>query len=197
MALRGREAHLRVPGSKSTGTRTPGQAGALTAARGVKAMSHLELIATPLFKKTLAQWASGVTVITTLRGEAAHGMTASSFSSLSLDPPLVLVSVDLRAQLHQLLPETGRYGVSILARGQDSLSSHFAGRPSNDLEIPWVEAEGLPFLDGAVAHLACDVFDALPAGDHIIYIGRITHAQVWPDRDPLLYHSGKYATLWH
>jgi flavin reductase (DIM6/NTAB) family NADH-FMN oxidoreductase RutF len=158
-------------------------------------MSHLESIVPPLFKKALSQWASGVTVITTLRGGLAHGMTASSFSSLSLDPPLVLVSVYQRARLHQLLPETGRYGVNILADGQDALSSHFAGRPAEDLEIPWIEAEGLPFLDGAVAHVACDVFDAHPGGDHIIYIGRITHAQVWPDREPLLYHRGKYVTL--
>jgi flavin reductase (DIM6/NTAB) family NADH-FMN oxidoreductase RutF len=122
-------------------------------------------------------------------------MTASSFSSLSLDPPLVLVSVDERARLHQLLPETGRYGVSILAKDQDALSTHFAGRPHDSLAIPWVEAEGLPFLDGALAHLACDVFDAIPVGDHIIYVGRITHAQVWPDREPLLYHCGRYAVL--
>jgi flavin reductase (DIM6/NTAB) family NADH-FMN oxidoreductase RutF len=158
-------------------------------------MSHLESIVPPLFKRTLAQWASGVTVITTLRDAIAHGMTASSFSSLSLEPPLVLVSVDQRARLHQLLPETGRYGVSILAKGQDALSTHFAGRPSDSLQIPWIEAEGLPFLDGAVAHLACDVFEAFPGGDHIIYVGRITHAQVWPGREPLLYHCGKYAAL--
>lgn len=138
---------------------------------------------------------SGVTVITTVREGMPHGMTASSFSSLSLDPPLVLVSVDQRARLHRLLPDTGRYEVSILAKGQDALSTHFAGRPGGPLEIPWIEAEGLPFLDGALAHLACDVVDAVPGGDHIIYIGRITHAQVWPDREPLLYHGGKYATL--
>jgi len=82
--------------------------------------------------------------------------------------------VDQRARLHQLLPETGRYGVSILAKGQDALSTHFAGRPSDNLRIPWIEAEGLPFIDGALAHLACDVFNAVPCGDHIIYIGLIT-----------------------
>jgi flavin reductase (DIM6/NTAB) family NADH-FMN oxidoreductase RutF len=163
--------------------------------RLISDMSHLESIIPPLFKKTLGQWASGVTIITTLREGTPHGMTASSFSSLSLEPPLVLVSVDQRARLHQLLPETGRYGVSILAKGQDALSTHFAGRPSDSLRIPWIEAEGLPFLDGALAHLACDVFEAIPGGDHIIYVGRITHAQVWPEREPLLYHSGKYVTL--
>lgn len=158
-------------------------------------MSHLESIVPLLFKRTLGQWASGVTVITTVREKVPHGMTASSFSSLSLDPPLVLVSVDQRARLHQVLPEIGRYGVSILAKGQDLLSTHFAGRPDDSLQIPWIEAEGLPFIDGALAHLACDVFSAVPGGDHIIYIGRITHAQVWPDREPLLYHGGKYCTL--
>jgi flavin reductase (DIM6/NTAB) family NADH-FMN oxidoreductase RutF len=158
-------------------------------------MSHLEPIENQLFKRALGQWASGVTIITTLRGETPHGMTASSFSSLSLDPPLVLISVDQRAQLHQLLPKTGRYGVNILAKGQDLLSNHFAGRPQDNLAIPWVEAEGLPFIDGALAHIACDVYDSAPGGDHVIYVGRITHAQVWPDREPLLYHGGKYATL--
>ena len=116
-------------------------------------MSHLESIIPPLFKKTLGQWASGVTVITTFREGTPHGITASSFSSLSLESPLVLVSVDQRARLHQLLPETGRYGVSILAKGQDLLSTHFAGRPSNSLQIPWIEAEGLPFLGGAATYL--------------------------------------------
>ena len=157
-------------------------------------MSHLEPIVAPLFKRTLGQWASGVTVISTQREGTRHGMTASSFSSLSLDPPLVLISVDQRARFHQLLPQTGRYGVSILAKGQEALSTHFAGKPS-ELPIPWIEAEGLPFLDGALAHLACDVFEAVPGGDHTIYIGRITHAQVWPDRGPLLFHGGKYGTL--
>ena len=158
-------------------------------------MSHLEPIEIQLFKRALGQWASGVTVITTLRGGSPHGMTASSFSSLSLDPPLVLISVDQRAQLHQLLPKTGRYGVNILAKGQDLLSNHFAGRPRDNLTIPWLEAEGLPFIDGALAHIACDVYDSIQGGDHVIYVGRITHAQVWPDREPLLYHGGKYASL--
>jgi flavin reductase (DIM6/NTAB) family NADH-FMN oxidoreductase RutF len=158
-------------------------------------MSHLEAIAPQLFRRTLGLWPSGVTVITTQRGGAPQGMTASSFSSLSLEPPLVLVSLDQKCRLHQLLPGTRRYGVTILAMDQNALSTHFAGRPNLDLQIPWIEAEGLPFLDGAVAHLACDVHEVLPGGDHIIYLGRITHAQVWPEREPLLYHSGKYRVL--
>jgi len=109
-------------------------------------MSHLESIVPLLFKQALGQWASGVTVVTTLRKSLPHGMTASSFSSLSLDPPLVLVSVDQRARLHQLLPETGRYGVSILAKGQDLLSNHFAGRPNDSLQTHGYRPKACLFL---------------------------------------------------
>jgi flavin reductase (DIM6/NTAB) family NADH-FMN oxidoreductase RutF len=158
-------------------------------------MSHLESIVPSLFKRTLGLWPSGVTVITTLREGTPHGMTASSFSSLSLEPPLVLVSLDQKCRLHQFLPGTRRYGVSILAKDQDALSTHFAGRHNENLRIPWIEAEGLPFLDGAIAHLACDVHEIFPGGDHMIYVGRITHVQVWPEREPLLFHSGKYRVL--
>src|SRR6202048_946883 len=116
-------------------------------------MSSLEIIIPPLFRHSLGHCARGVTIISTFRNGTPHRMTASSFSSLSLEPPLVLVSVDQKARLHQLLPETGRYGVRILAKGQDLLSTHFAGRPSDSLQIPWIEAEGLPFLGGAATYL--------------------------------------------
>ena len=158
-------------------------------------MSSLALIDAPLFKQALGQWPSGVTVITTVHEGAPYGMTASSFTSLSLHPPLALVAVDHRARLHQFLPQAKRYGVSILAAGQQALSAHFAGRPDQGLPIPWVEAEGLSFLDGAVVHLACDVIGQLPGGDHTIYVGQITHARAWPERSPLLHHAGKYRTL--
>ena len=158
-------------------------------------MSTLAPIDPALFKQTLGQWPSGVTVITTRHEGAPYGMTASSFSSLSLNPPLVLVAVDHRARLHQYLPQSKRYGVSILAAGQSALSTHFAGRPQEGLQIPWVEAEGLPLIDGAIAHLVCDVTAQLPGGDHTIYVGQITHAQAWPERMPLLHHAGKYRAL--
>ena len=158
-------------------------------------MSDLAPIDRDLFRSTLGRWASGVTVITTVHEGQPYGMTASSFSSLSLDPPLVLVCVDHRAHLHQHLPQARRYGVSVLAADQEALSTHFAGRPQADLSIPWVHAEGIPLLGGALAHLVCDVDAMLPGGDHTIYVGRVTHAAVWPDRDPLLYFGGKYRGL--
>src|SRR5580693_231010 len=104
-------------------------------------MPPLAPIDAALFKRTLAQWPSGVTVITTRHDGMPYGMTASSFCSLSLDPPLVLVAVDHGARLHRILPLSRRFGVSVLAADQAPLSIHFAGRRHSDIEIPWIEAE--------------------------------------------------------
>jgi len=158
-------------------------------------MPSLAPIDAALFRHTLAQWPSGVTVVTTRHEGEPYGMTASSFSSLSLDPPLVMIAVDHRARLHKILPESKRYGVSILGHDQAALSAHFAGKPQAGLAIPWSEAEGLPLLEGAVAQLVCDVTAELPGGDHTIYVGRITHARAWPERAPLLHQAGKYRSL--
>src|ERR687896_2470927 len=80
------------------------------------------------FRRTLGMFATGVTVLTTRTGETVHGMTANAFMSVSLRPPLVLVSVDRRARMSHLLHEGVRFGVNVLAAGQESLSDHFAGR---------------------------------------------------------------------
>jgi len=158
-------------------------------------MTLLPPIDATLFKRTLGQWPSGVTVITTRHDGAAYGMTASSFSSLSLNPPLVLVAVDHRARLHRILPQSRRFGVNVLAIDQAPLSIHFAGRRHQAVEVPWIEAEGLPLLAGGVAQMVCQVSAELPGGDHTIYVGRVTHAQAWPERTPLLHQAGKYRSL--
>ena len=80
------------------------------------------------FRRTLGMFATGVTIITTLTGDQVHGMTANAFMSVSLAPPLVVISVDRRAKMHQLLYEGRRYGINVLADDQRLLSDHFAGR---------------------------------------------------------------------
>jgi flavin reductase (DIM6/NTAB) family NADH-FMN oxidoreductase RutF len=158
-------------------------------------MSHLQAIDSALFKKTLGQWASGVTIVTVDHDGAPRGMTASSFTSLSLNPPLVMFAVAQTAHFHSIISGAKRFGVNILAKDQDAYSNHFAGRPDEGLKITWIDAEGIPFLDGSLAHIACQFEEAFPGGDHTIFVGRITHSQVWPERSPLLFHTGKYKIL--
>jgi flavin reductase (DIM6/NTAB) family NADH-FMN oxidoreductase RutF len=148
------------------------------------------------FRNTLGHFASGVTVITTELDGVIHGMTANAFLSVSLDPPLVAVSVDHRAQLHQLLRQTGRYGVSILRSSQQDLSTHFAGFGAQDIEVKFTRRAGLPLLENAVAYLVTRVVDAHPAGDHTLYIGQVEYLEYDGDAaDPLLYYKGNYESI--
>ena len=146
------------------------------------------------FRNALGRFASGVTVVTTCYEGRTHGMTANAFVSVSLLPPLVLVSIDNRAYLHRVLPEAGRYGVSVLAEDQEILSNHFAGRTVEGLHIRFVERRGMPLLAGAVAYFVVQVIDAHPAGDHTLYIGQVEHFEA-DDGRPLLFHAGKYRQL--
>jgi flavin reductase (DIM6/NTAB) family NADH-FMN oxidoreductase RutF len=135
-----------------------------------------------------------VTVVTAKHEGRTHGMTANAFVSVSLDPPLVLVSLDNRSYMHRILPTAGRYGVSVLAEGQEVLSNHFAGRTVEGLHIRFLTREDVPLLEGAVAYFVVDVLDAHPAGDHTLYIGRVAHFEAREDK-PLLFFAGKYQQL--
>ena len=121
-------------------------------------------------------------------------MTANAFISVSLDPPLVLVSVDNRSQMHRVLSATSRYGVSVLAENQEALSVYFAGRSGEKLDIKYTERNGVPLLEGAVAYFVVQVVDAHPAGDHTLFIGRVEHFESREDK-PLLFHTGTYKQL--
>lgn len=149
------------------------------------------------FRQALSQFASGVTVVTTLdaAGEPL-GLTVSAFSSVSLEPPLVLVSVDLGSETHAGFRDSGVFGVSILAEGQDPVSRLFA-RPGRAkfLELPMrVGERGLWLVPDALAHIECEVRATHPAGDHILYVGEIVALAVRPGR-PLVYHRGGYRRL--
>ena len=146
------------------------------------------------FRRTCGQFATGVTVVTTQDDERTHGMTANAFVSVSLDPPLVLISVDNRSHMHRILPTVGRYGVSVLAEHQEALSTHFAGRPMEGLEVNFITRNGVPVVEGAMAYFIVQVVDAHPAGDHTLYIGRVEHFESREDK-PLLFCAGKYRRL--
>jgi flavin reductase (DIM6/NTAB) family NADH-FMN oxidoreductase RutF len=146
------------------------------------------------FRQTLGHFATGVTVITVVHDGRPRGMTANGFMAVSLDPPLVLVSVAHRAHMHGLLDVGTLYGVSVLADDQEALSRHFSGRPNPDLALRFTWEAGVPLLGGAVAHIAAEVVDAHPAGDHTLFIGRVIHLSTGTGR-ALLFYAGLYGHM--
>jgi flavin reductase (DIM6/NTAB) family NADH-FMN oxidoreductase RutF len=151
-------------------------------------------IDTRQFRNALGRFASGVTVLTAQYQDQTHGMTANAFVSVSLDPPLILVSLDNRSNMHRILPEVRRFGVSVLAEDQEALSNHFAGRTVAGLHVRFAARRDIPLLAGAVAYFVVDVIDIHPAGDHTLYIARVEHFEA-NDGKPLLFHAGRYGQL--
>jgi len=135
-----------------------------------------------------------VTVLTARYEDRTHGMTANAFTSVSLAPPLVLASLDNRSNMHRILPIVRRYGISVLPESQEHLSNHFAGRVIEGLHVRFVQQNGVPLLEGAVAHFVVEVIDAHPAGDHTLYISQVEFFQAYDDR-PLLFYAGQYQQL--
>jgi flavin reductase (DIM6/NTAB) family NADH-FMN oxidoreductase RutF len=151
------------------------------------------------FKEVFRRWASGITIVTTRRAGGIHGMTANSFCSLSLDPPLVLICVEKRARTHVLLAEQQTFGVHLLAEDQSHLSEACAGRTGERghwLEgvAHHIERTGAPMLDDCAAWVDCRLWAAYDGGDHTIYVGQVEAAAV-TGRPPLLWFDRDYRRL--
>jgi flavin reductase (DIM6/NTAB) family NADH-FMN oxidoreductase RutF len=144
-------------------------------------------------RRVMGRFATGVTVVTTTERETIHGMTANAFLSVSLRPPLVLVSLG-RCRMNEMLPRTGRYGVSVLCHDQEHFAAHFAGQRSSSVAPSFVWLRDLPLLEGALAHLVCRVVDSHPAGDHVLWIGEVEQLD-HRDGQPLLFYTGRFGTL--
>jgi flavin reductase (DIM6/NTAB) family NADH-FMN oxidoreductase RutF len=145
-------------------------------------------------RRTLGRFTTGVTVVTTARGSEVHAMTANAFTSVSLNPPLVLVSIDHRTRMHRMLPDTRRYGVSVLASDQERTAWHFAGRPLRDPGELFEWAGDVAYVRGAIAHVGCSLHAAHEAGDHTLYLGRVEHLHSRPG-EPLLFHRGAFGRV--
>ena len=149
------------------------------------------------FRRVMASFATGVTVITTqVRGEL-RGMTANAFMSGSLEPPLCVVSVGLKARMHAFLLEAGHFGVNILARGQESLIGHFSGRPVEGMNLKYEYIDGTPLLVDAHATIAAKVVARHPCGDHSLFVGRIFALRLPDSAAPIVLHVGRLALLKH
>jgi flavin reductase len=149
------------------------------------------------FRKAMGCFATGVTVITVDQDGEVHGMTANAFSSVSLDPPLVLVCVDHRARTHAHLHARKRFGVNVLAADQQRISEYYARATETHQHAEDAGArfdrtpQGTPVLHGALAYLECRLHSAQPAGDHTIFIAEVEDVVVH-DGDPLLYFRSNY-----
>jgi flavin reductase (DIM6/NTAB) family NADH-FMN oxidoreductase RutF len=149
------------------------------------------------FRRVMASFVTGVTVITTqVRGEA-RGMTANAFMSGSLDPPMCVISVGTNARMHAFLMEAGHFGVNILARGQESLIGHFSGRPVESVDPKYEYAGRTPLFAHASASIAATVTARHDCGDHSLFIGRIFALRHTDGLVPIVLHLGRLASLMH
>jgi len=150
------------------------------------------------FRTLLSRFLSGVTVVTTSDDEGRpHGMTVSSFCSLSLEPPLVLVCIDRTASMHDLLTSAETFAVNILAGDQEVLSRRFAdvGIEARFDGVSWSPSSAGPLIDGAHATLECRRVARHPGGDHTIIIGEVLGGSTALRGSPLLYYRGGYGQL--
>ena len=160
------------------------------------AMATLPSVEEKDFRDALARWASGVTVVTARHEDQPVGMTAASFSSLSLDPPLVLVCIARSAYSHDPLVGADGFGVHILGSGQGDMSSRFASAGAEKF-VDYPDERGpfdVPLPPFGVARLVCARHDALDGGDHTILIGRVLSTEL-AGTDPLLYCNRGYHRL--
>lgn len=150
----------------------------------------------PEFRHLCGHFATGVVVLTAVDPEGKPaGMTANSFTSASLDPPLVSLNVDHQADMHRAMHRARVFAINVLGSGQEALSRHFAGNlPAKFDGVGYrTEDPGFVFLDGALATILCEMHSRFEAGDHTVFLGRVVGGQVAAGR-PLLYYRGGYMT---
>ena len=153
------------------------------------------------FKQVFARWASGVSVVTTNDDGMLYGLTVSSFSSLSLAPPLVLVCLNNENRLVAMVRNCGKFAVSVLRAGQVSASNYFARpgrlptREFTEIEGEWTPF-GVPVVKGSLAWVACSLHNTVECGDHTIVMGQVEETGFeGSGEDPLLYFNRGYRTL--
>lgn len=150
----------------------------------------------------MRRFPTGVTILTVRDGDQIHGMTANAFTSVSLEPTLVLVCITKTNTTHRFVSRAKHYALNILGEHQENLAKRFAHQvdaPANPfVDVPYhVEKTGAPILDDCMAYLDCRVVAAHKAGDHTIFVGEVLAAGFGKrhDDDPLLYLDGYYASL--
>ncbi|MEN0137784.1 MAG: flavin reductase family protein [Rhodococcus sp. (in: high G+C Gram-positive bacteria)] len=146
------------------------------------------------FRELMANVCTPVSVVTAMDDHRPHGSTVSAFASLSMDPPMVLVSLNAESRLLTIIRKTGRFGLNILAADQSAHAGAFASRSDDRFAgISWDEDHQVPRLGGVLGWLACEVADLIDGGDHVIALGHVLATQNVAT-DPLTYHLRAFGT---
>ena len=143
------------------------------------------------FRQAMGQFATGVTVITTLNDAEPHGMTANGFMSISLDPELVAISIGQKAATLNKIKASNMFGVSILKYEQMEISKRFAGQIQEESPFEFEYVDNFPLIPNSIMRTLCEVVEQIEAGDHTIFLGKPKLIEI-NEGEPLLFYQGKY-----
>ena len=151
-------------------------------------------------RQSMRAWTSGVTIVTASHAGEQHGMTVSSFTSIALEPPIVIISLQTDSRTHGLVTQANAFAVTILADGQQDVSDRFAGRvPDEEDRLGGIETEtlvtGAPFIKGGLAYLDCRVTQAIEIGTNTLFLAEVVAARGNGEGKPLVYHDRAYHKL--
>jgi flavin reductase (DIM6/NTAB) family NADH-FMN oxidoreductase RutF len=151
-------------------------------------------------RAAMRTWTTGVAIVTAEHNGERHGMTVSSFASVSLEPALIAISLQTTSHTHALVTGAEAFGITILGADQQDVSERFAGRMGEDGDrLEGLQTEtlvtGAPFIHGGLAFLDCRVAQAIPAGMNTLFIAEVVAARAQDDQPPLVYHDRAYRKL--
>lgn len=150
------------------------------------------------FKQALGLFATGITIATTAMEDNWHGVTANAVMSVSLTPPMVLLSIQIGTRMHVAMSESDNFALNILSAGQQQLAQYFANSAVTHSKDAFVTIKhhlgvtGAPLLDGVLSCVDCRIVERIPAGDHVLYLGSVEHVEVGDAATPLLYYHGHF-----
>jgi len=150
------------------------------------------------YRRLMGCWATGVSVITAEGNDGPAGATANALTSLSLDPPLVLVCFDLSSRTLHAVRESERFAMNMLGAGQESVSRRFATKSTQEekfADTPYTVEHGAPVIDDCLAWIVCSLDSEFKHGDHVVAIGEVLAGHIVEDATPLLFYRGSYSTV--
>jgi flavin reductase (DIM6/NTAB) family NADH-FMN oxidoreductase RutF len=163
-------------------------------------MKHTLNLDPEQLRQAMRSWSSGVTVVTASHEGEQHGMTVNSFTSVALEPPLIIISLQTDSRTQSLVSGARAFAVTILGEDQQELSDRFAGRiPDTEDRLAGLETEtlvtGAPFIKGGLAYLDCRVTQTIPVGSNTLFLAEVVAAQGNGEGNPLIYHNRDYRKL--